>query len=110
MWNRACPLCFARVPRSLVLTRGDNLICPSCHTSLELSRPSRIMAASAGLFVAMFAATNLFGVTRVLPWVVPILGAVLGYGAVSALVLFLVADLVVQPNPPAAHRAHAKPL
>jgi hypothetical protein len=109
MWNRACPLCFANVPRSLVLTRGDGLICPSCHTALELSRPSRILAASAGLFAALLAAPNLFGVSQALPWVMPILGAVLGYGAVSALVLFFLADLVVQPNPPAVHHTHAKP-
>jgi type III secretory pathway component EscS len=108
MWNRACPLCFAKVPRSLVLTRGDDLICPSCHTVLELSRPSRILAAVVGLLVALLAAPCLFGGSQALPWVMPILGAVLGYGAASALVLFYLADLVVQPKPPVTQHIHPK--
>lgn len=110
MWNRACPLCFAKVPRGLVLTRADDLICPSCHTPLELSRPSRILAAAVGLLMAIFAAQGLWGLTQTLPWVIPILGALLGYGAASTLVLFFLADLVVQVKPPAAHHAQAKPL
>jgi hypothetical protein len=108
MWNRACPLCFAKVPRSLVLTCGDGPICPSCRTALELSRPSRILAAAGGLFVAFLAAQELSGVSQALPWVMPVLGAVLGYGAASALVLYFLADLVVQAKPAAIHPAPSK--
>jgi hypothetical protein len=105
MWNRACPLCFAKMPRSLVLTRGEDLICPSCHTPLELSRPSRILGAVVGMFAGLLALQSLFGVSEALPWAIPIVGAVVGYGAASALLLFFVADLVVQPKPPASHSA-----
>jgi hypothetical protein len=48
MGNRACPLCFAKLPRSLVLTRSEDLACPSCHALLELSRSSRVLSAFVG--------------------------------------------------------------
>ena len=103
MWNRACPLCFAKMPRSLVLTRGEDLVCPSCHTPLELSRPSRILGAVAGMLAGLLALQSLSGISEALPWAIPVVGAVVGYGAASALLLFFVADLVVQPKPPDSH-------
>ena len=45
MWNRACPLCFTKVPPVVVLTRTDEVDCPSCRTPLELSRASRVLGA-----------------------------------------------------------------
>ena len=50
MSNRACPLCFARLSRTQVLSRSNHLICPACHAQLELSRPSRLLASFAGVF------------------------------------------------------------
>jgi len=108
MWNRACPLCFAKVPRSLLLTRGDELVCPSCRTPLEISRPSRVVGALGGLIAADIAGHEMFFLSPMGRWVLPMTVAILAYGMVSAIVLFFLADLVVQPKPAAGHsrRAH----
>jgi hypothetical protein len=104
MWNRACPLCSARVPRSLVLTRTDDLLCPSCHAPLELSRPSRVIGALVGLLAA-YAVCHLILLEAARGrWFTSMIGALLGYAAGSALVLFLFSDVVVRPKP--AHENH----
>lgn len=103
MWNRSCPLCFAKVPRSLVLTRADDLVCPSCHTPLEVSRTSRVLSAMAGLLAGFVAADIVLEVSTTGRWAIPMVGAVLAYAIASALLLFFLADLVVRPKPPASH-------
>lgn len=103
MGNRACPLCFARVPRTLVLTRGEELVCPSCHAPLELSRSSRVLSSLDGLLAGFIAAQIVLGLATTGRWVLPMLAAILTYAAVAALVLFFLSDLVVLPKPPAAH-------
>jgi hypothetical protein len=103
MWNRSCPLCFAKVPRSLVLTRADDLVCPSCHTPLEVSRTSRVLSAMAGLLAGFVAADIVLEVSTTGRWAIPMVGAVLAYAIASALLLCFLADLVVQPKPPASH-------
>jgi len=103
MWNRACPLCSAKVPRSLVLTRGDELVCPSCRAPLELSRASRVLSAVAGLLAGFAAVRMVLAVATTGRWALPMVGAVLAYGLASALVLFFLCDLVVQPKPPVGH-------
>jgi hypothetical protein len=103
MWNRSCPLCFANVPRSLVLTRADELVCPSCHTPLELSRSSRVLSSLVGLLAGFLAAHIVLQVITRGRWAIPMVGAVLAYGVASALLLFFLADLVVQPKPHASH-------
>ncbi len=100
MWNRACPLCFAKVPRGLLLTRGIDLVCPSCHTALELSRASRVLGAAAGLAASYGMAQTLLGVGTEGQWVLPMVGAILAYGVASAGVLFFLSDLVVLPKAP----------
>lgn len=102
MWNRACPLCFVRVRRTLVLTRGEDLKCPSCHTPLEISRVSRVFAALLGLITA-YVCAQFFALSTTGGWVLPVLGAVLGYGIGSTLVLYFLSDLVVQPLPALGH-------
>ena len=103
MWNRSCPLCFAKVPRSLLLTRAEDLVCPSCHTPLEISRSSRVLSAVAGLLAGFVAVPVALRVSKTGRWAIPMVGAVLAYALVSALLLFFLADLVVQPKPPASH-------
>jgi|SRR5271169_71857 len=103
MWNRACPLCFAKVPRVLVLTRGDELICPSCRAPLELSRASRVLSAFIGLSAGFVAAHGVLDITTTGRWALPMIGAILAYGVASALALVYLSDLVVQPKPPAVH-------
>lgn len=107
MWNRACPLCFARVPRTLVLTQGDELACPACHAPLELSRSSRALSALAGL-VAGFAAVHLVPQLSTRGrWALPMVGAVMAYALASALVLYFLSDLVVPPKPPHGNFPHS---
>jgi hypothetical protein len=107
MGNRACPLCFAKVPRSLVLTRAEDLACPSCHSPLELSRSSRVWSAFAGLLAGFAAVHIMLDITTTARWVLPMAGAVLAYAFASALLLFFVSDLVVQPKPAAGHFPHS---
>jgi len=99
MASRSCPLCFVKLPRASVLARSDELICPSCHSALELSRSSRVTAALLGLVVA-YAATHLaISAFRGTAWFLAVVVAVLGYGLGSALFLFFLSDLVVRPKP-----------
>ena len=102
MWSRACPLCFAKMPRTSILAQSGELTCPSCHASLELSQPSKVLSAAAGLLVG-YALTRGFGggdSETAIRWVLPLVGAVLTYGFVSALILFFLSDLVVRSEPP----------
>jgi uncharacterized paraquat-inducible protein A len=104
MGNRACPLCFGRVPRTLVLTRADELVCPSCHTPLELSRSSRVFSSLVGLLVAV---QILLRAATTSSWALPVLGAILAYSLASALALFFLSDLVALPKPSAGHFPHS---
>jgi hypothetical protein len=103
--NRSCPLCFVKLSRSSVLVRSGDLVCPSCHACLELSRLSRVTAASFGLAVA-FAAVWLLSATPKAAWYLAPVAAILAYGLGSALYLFVVSDLVVCPKPPAEPFPH----
>jgi hypothetical protein len=103
MWNRACPLCFTKVSRSLVLTRGEGVVCPSCGTPLEVSRASRVLAALCGLIGGYVGAKVVASVSVRGAWALELLGAVLGYGIAAAVVLYFLADLVVQPKTPVGY-------
>lgn len=107
MSNRACPLCFAKVPRTLVLTRADDLACPSCHALLELSRSSRVLSALVGLLAGFALVHIVFDVSTTGRWALPMVGGILAYALTSALALFFLSDLVVQPKPPAGHSPHS---
>jgi hypothetical protein len=99
MWSRACPLCFTKVPPRLVLARGDDLVCPSCGTPLELSPVSRALSAGCGLAMG-FAAARLVLVSSVWgKWALPVIAAIVAYGVGSAAVLYFFSDLVVQAKP-----------
>jgi hypothetical protein len=104
MWNRACPLCFVKTPRALVLTRSEDLACPSCHAPLEISRPSRALSAAVGLLAAyiLVRITGNAETRTTIAWVLPLAEAVFAYGVASALTLFFLADLVARPKPPSS--------
>jgi len=106
MWNRACPLCFTKMPRAVVLSKSEELACPSCHAPLELSRPSRVLDAAVGL-AAGFAAVSAIAALR-LPgaWALELAAAVLAYGAASATLLAGLADLTVRPKEAALPQTH----
>jgi hypothetical protein len=103
MWNRACPLCFTKVPRFLVMTRSDDLSCPSCRAQLELSRPSRVLGALTGLIAAFVASYLILFETARGQWFLSMVGALLAYALGSVLALFFLSDVVVQPKPPHQH-------
>ncbi len=99
MWNRACPLCFAKLSRAQVLSSSNDLICPACHAKLELSLPSRVLGAMAGIaagFAAFYFAPSGSPLTN---WTWPMLAAILSFGFASALVLLFASDLVVPSGP-----------
>ncbi len=99
MSNRACPLCFARLSRTQVLSRSNHLICPACHAQLELSRPSRLLASFAGVFAAISIFQLAHSSNSLTNWTWPMLAAILSFGFASALVLLLASDLVVRQEP-----------
>ena len=97
MWNRVCPLCFAKVPRTLVMTQADELTCPSCHAQLELSRPSRVLDAFVGLLFGFTAFHFVLLSSSRGSWFVSLIVAILAYGLGSAGTLLFFSDLVVRP-------------
>lgn len=103
MWTRACPHCHVKVPRSLILTEGDALVCPSCHAPLELSRSSRVLSAIIGLLAGFVVIHIVLQVSTTGRWVLPMVGAILAFALASAIVLLFLSDLVAQPRPPASH-------
>lgn len=109
MWNRACPLCFAKTPRSLILTRVEDLTCPSCHTPLELSRLSKLLAAAVGLLTAYIVVRFLqrAHANATYAWVLPLVEAVLAYAIGSVIALLFFSDLVVRPQSSSAVFPHS---
>jgi len=98
MSNRACPLCFAKMRRVEVLAQSEELTCPSCGGKLELSRPSRVWNAFVGGLAGFFAASLVFHSGIRGAWALGLPAAVLAFGGVSALMLFLLSDLVLRPK------------
>jgi hypothetical protein len=100
MASGSCPLCFVRLARTSVLARSDELVCPSCHSGLELSRSSRVSAALFGVLAA-FAAVRFVALTKAeVAWFAAVVAAVVIYGAASVLFLLFFADLVVRSKAP----------
>jgi hypothetical protein len=107
MANRSCPLCFSKLPRTTVLARSDELVCPSCHSALELSRSSRVSAALVGVFAAFATARLMVGAAGDAAWFTAVAGAVVVYGLASVVFLLFFSDLVVRPKPsPAFPQIH----
>ena len=102
MWNRACPLCFAKVPRGVVLSKSGDLSCPSCRAELELARVSRVLGAFVGLLAGYLAVSYVSH--RGVPggWAAGLLAAVLAFGVGSVVALLFLSDLVVRPKEAAA--------
>ncbi len=97
---RQCPSCLTVVPAGRVVAHSDDLVCPGCQRPLEISALSRNLVVTAGLL----AATGVWRVTSdgprngyALGWVLPIVYAILAFGAVAPLLLILTADLRFDP-------------
>jgi hypothetical protein len=98
MWNRACPLCFSRVPRGIVLGKSESLVCPSCKTPLQLSNISRVAGVSFGLIVAFVVVHFLLKLNIPGEWLWPAVAAVFAYGIGCTVALAFFADLVVRSD------------
>ena len=96
MWNRACPLCFGKVPLVRVLVRTENLQCPSCHANLKLSRPSRALASAVGLSIGL-AMVRCLAIASVRgEWILTVVVGFVGYGVGCAAALGVISDLVAK--------------
>jgi|ERR1700677_425841 hypothetical protein len=115
---RACPICMAVVPAGKVVAHTNDLVCDGCGKPLEISAGSRDIAVYVGFLAALL--SWWLGVrsasASVLGWALPVVYAVLVFGAVTAAVLMMFADLRIRdvstapPSAPAAlpasHGAH----
>ena len=98
MENHACPLCFAKVPRTLILTNTLEVTCPACHAELEVSRGSRVQASFVGILAAFVAVHLVAGASGIAGWTLPIVAAVMAYGICAALVLLVFSEVAVRPK------------
>ena len=98
MWNRACPICFAKIPRFLVLTSSYDITCPTCRSPLELSRHSRLLDSLVGFLAALLVFHLPLPPTGA-NWFLRLVAVFFAFGFGSALLLFFAADLVVPPQP-----------
>ncbi len=98
MWNRACPICFARISRFLVLTHSYDITCPTCQSPLELSRQSRLLDSLLGFVLALFVFHLPLPHTGA-NWILRLVAAFLAFCLASTLLLFFAADIVVRPSP-----------
>ena len=98
MGTRTCPLCFTRVPRTLVLLHTYDMECPTCHAALEVSRGSRVIAALAGLVVAFVAVSFADRISETAEWSFQVVAGCVAFGVGAAAWLFFSADLMVRPK------------
>ncbi len=109
MGNHACPLCFAKVPRTLILAKSLEVDCPACHAELEVSRGSEVLASFVGALAGFAAAHLSRNASGTAQWTLPTVAAFLTFGICSALVLLVHSDLVLRPkiSPTAFPHIHA---
>lgn len=109
MGNHICPLCFAKVPRTLILTKTLEVDCPACHAPLEVSRGSRVLASFVGILAASLAVRVGGQASGTAGWTLPIVAAIVSFGVCSALVLILFSELAVRAkiSPTAFPHIHA---
>jgi hypothetical protein len=107
---RKCPNCGAAISAGSVLANSDELHCPQCGRELEIA-PSGILIASfvglAGAGIAWRIASQSAATSEgALPWVMPVVWAVIAFGVVAPLVLMFSAQLQLRAEEPAAAPAH----
>lgn len=93
----------------LILTKTLEVDCPACHTELEVSRGSRVLASFVGILAA-FLAVHLGGqLSETAGWTLPIVAAIVSFGVCSAAVLVMFSELAVRPkiSPTAFPHIHA---
>ena len=102
MASRVCPKCNAQVSAGVVAAFSESIECPGCHTRLEVNPAARMLAAWAGLAAGYLAWRITRGGSGPLGGALPLLYALLAFGAVSALGTMLAGDLRIAPELPPA--------
>jgi hypothetical protein len=108
MWNRACPICFTRISRFLVLSSSYEITCPTCHSPLELARQSRLLDSLFGFLIALVVFQLPLPHTAV-NWLLRLVITFLAFCFGSAFLLFYAADIVVRPTPLSTPFPHPHP-
>lgn len=107
---RKCPDCGAAISAGAVLAKSDELRCPQCGHALEIRQSSKLVAsfaALAGGWIAWrMASQAAAGGEGALPWVMPVVWAVIAFGVIAPLVLIFSAQLQPRPEEKEAQPAH----
>jgi len=96
MGKRKCPLCFVRVPWTAALVNSEEIHCPGCHASLELSRFTRVFSGFGGVLGAWVVDRVMLAIFPEAPWVLRVVAAILAFALVSAACALIAGDLVVR--------------
>jgi hypothetical protein len=100
---RQCPNCLAMIPAQKITAYSEDLSCPGCKTSLEISGLSRNLASFVGLIAgaAVWWRASEYYARHVsaLGWVLSIVFGYLALSIVAPLVLMLTADLRLKSVP-----------
>ncbi len=97
---RKCPACLTTAGMGVVAAHSDDFVCAGCGQHLEVQEASRLLASAAGFGAGYLALSFTPPPYSTLGWATPVLFALLGYGAVSALMLMATADLRLKPASP----------
>lgn len=107
---RKCPQCLAVVPAGWTAAQSDTIVCPGCRAPLEVAGVSRHVAVWLGLAGGAAGWMVGLGPSDPIGFVLPVVGAVIGYGVVSGLVTMFSADLrnrAREPEPAAESQSTA---
>ena len=107
MAARKCPMCLKAVPAGTVVAKSDGMDCPGCGQRLEVSLGSRYLACIAGIAAAVLVWRQSTPVQGELGFASAVLWTFLAFGAVTPLVLMVIADLRVKAEEPVAEAAPA---
>jgi len=109
---RCCPICMAVVPAGKVVAHSNDLVCGGCGKPLEIASGSRNLAVVVGLVagaISWWLGAHSAQSGSALGWTLPVVYAVLVFGAVTPAVLMLAADLRIKEVSAVDHSAAAAP-
>jgi hypothetical protein len=96
---------MSAIPRGGIAAYSNGLECPFCHARLEIGPASRMLASWAGMAAGYLLWRMTRGGDGILGAVLPLLWAVLAFGAVSALAVVFSGDLRRAAEPPPVEMA-----
>jgi len=101
-----CPHCKAEISAAVAAAYSNDIECTKCKARLEVAAGSRTISSFCGLVAGAVAWKLSSGSGGDLGAVLPTLYAFLAFGVVSALVVFLTANLSNAPALPAPEAVH----